>query len=143
MRAAWLRSAAHAAGTLLIVIVGKRLAARAAAPRRSTSRPPPIKAKPRPRLRSTSGSCSPRMIQMVRSVRPKRWSKTSHRDPVKLHLLNVQPAARREVGAFVGKKGIADYHHEQGLAALNRYARSSIAPAYPTPYTSALATCRR
>ena len=66
-----------------------------------------------------------------------------YRDPVKLHLLNVQPAARREVGAFVGKKGIADYHHEQGLAALNRYARSSIAPAYPTPYTSALATCRR
>jgi hypothetical protein len=41
-----------------------------------------------------------------------------YRDPVKLHLLNVQPAARREVGAFVGKKGIADYHHEQGLAAL-------------------------
>ena len=36
-----------------------------------------------------------------------------------LHLLNVQYPAHGDVGAFVAKEEIADYHHEQGLKTLH------------------------
>jgi YjbE family integral membrane protein len=122
--AAWLHYGAPAAGALLIVIVGKGLAARAAA--REDARPAIDLATASDQGQSAAAEAggltflfaaddsegSIRAAEALVKMLPR------YCDPVKLHLLNVQPAAHGDVGAFVGKRDIADYHHEQGLAAL-------------------------
>jgi YjbE family integral membrane protein len=122
--AAWLHYGAPAAGALLIVIVGKWLAARAAA--REVARPVIDLATASDQGQPTAAAAAGltfllsaddsdgamRAAEALVKILPR------YRDPVKLHLLNVQPAAHGDVGTFVGKKDIADYHHEQGLAVL-------------------------
>jgi YjbE family integral membrane protein len=121
--AAWLHYGAPTAGALLIVIVGKGLAARAAA--REVARPVVDLA-----TASDQGQAAAATVDLtflfsaddsdgaIRAAEALVKILSRYRDPVKLHLLNVQPAAHGDVGTFVGKKDIADYHHEQGLAAL-------------------------
>jgi YjbE family integral membrane protein len=121
--AAWLHYGAPTAGALLIVIVGKGLAARAAA--REVARPVVDLA-----TASDQGQAAAATVDLtflfsaddsdgaIRAAEALVKILPRYRDPVKLHLLNVQPAAHGDVGTFVGKKDIADYHHEQGLAAL-------------------------
>lgn len=41
-----------------------------------------------------------------------------YRDPVEIHLLNVQPSVHGDVGRFVGQTGIRSYQHDEGLKAL-------------------------
>jgi YjbE family integral membrane protein len=121
--AAWLHYGTQTAGALLIVIVGKGLAARAAA--REVARPVVDLA-----TASDQGQAAAATVDLtflfsaddsdgaIRAAEALVKILPRYRDPVKLHLLNVQPAAHGDVGTFVGKKDIADYHHEQGLAAL-------------------------
>ncbi|MET0538298.1 MAG: TerC family protein [Xanthobacteraceae bacterium] len=121
--AAWLHYGAPTAGALLIVIVGKGLAARAAA--REVARPVVDLA-----TASDQGQAAAATVDLtflfsaddsdgaIRAAEALVKILPRYRDPLKLHLLNVQPAAHGDVGTFVGKKDIADYHHEQGLAAL-------------------------
>jgi YjbE family integral membrane protein len=123
-RAAWLHYGAPAAGVLLIVIVGKGLAARAAA--REEARPALDLATASDQGQATAAATVGLTFLFsaddsdgaIRAAEALVKTLPRYRDPVKLHLLNVQPAAHADVGAFVGKKDIADYHHEQGLAAL-------------------------
>jgi YjbE family integral membrane protein len=121
--AAWLHYGTQTAGALLIVIVGKGLAARAAA--REVARPVVDLA-----TASDQGQAAAATVDLtflfsaddsdgaIRAAEALVKILPRYRDPLKLHLLNVQPAAHGDVGTFVGKKDIADYHHEQGLAAL-------------------------
>jgi YjbE family integral membrane protein len=121
--AAWLHYGAPTAGALLIVIVGKGLGGRAAA--REVARPVVDLA-----TASDQGQAAAATVDLtflfsaddsdgaIRAAEALVKILPRYRDPVKLHLLNVQPAAHGDVGTFVGKKDIADYHHEQGLAAL-------------------------
>jgi nucleotide-binding universal stress UspA family protein len=39
-------------------------------------------------------------------------------EPVDIHLLNVQPALHGEVGMFLSGEQIRDYHHDEGIKAL-------------------------
>jgi nucleotide-binding universal stress UspA family protein len=123
-RAAWPHYGAPAAGALLIVILGKGLAARAAA--REEARPALDLATASDQGQATGAATAGLTFLFsadhsdgaMRAAEALVKTLPRYRDPVKLHLLNVQPTAHADVGAFVGKKDIADYHHEQGLAAL-------------------------
>ena len=42
------------------------------------------------------------------------------KEPLEVHLLNVQPAVSRNVGSFVGRDAIVKYHQEEGMKALRR-----------------------
>lgn len=39
-------------------------------------------------------------------------------EPVELHLLNVQPPLHGEVGMFLSREQMRDYHHDEGIKAL-------------------------
>ncbi len=39
-------------------------------------------------------------------------------EPAEIHLINVQPALHGEVGMFLNKTQIRDYHHDEGIKAL-------------------------
>ena len=39
-------------------------------------------------------------------------------EPVDIHLLNVQPALHGEIGMFLSSEQIRDYHHDEGIKAL-------------------------
>lgn len=41
-----------------------------------------------------------------------------YREPVEIHLLNVQPSVHDDVGRFVGHAEIRGYQHDEGLKAL-------------------------
>jgi hypothetical protein len=123
--ASWLHYGAPAAGALLIVIFGKGLAARAAA--REEARPAVDLAVASGQGQAAAAATATGLTFLlaaddsegaVRAAEALVKLLPRYRDPMKLHLLNVQPAAHGEVGAFVGKKDITDYHREQGLAAL-------------------------
>jgi YjbE family integral membrane protein len=125
----WLHYALPVGGALLVVVVGKWLAARAAL--REETRPvvdlatandqagaaaPPATAAETKALTFLLAAddsedairAAERLIERLSWFRP----------PLNLHLLNVQYPAHGDVGAFVAKEEIADYHHEQGLKTL-------------------------
>jgi nucleotide-binding universal stress UspA family protein len=39
-------------------------------------------------------------------------------EPAEIHLINVQPALHGEIGMFISKDQIRDYHHDEGTKAL-------------------------
>jgi nucleotide-binding universal stress UspA family protein len=39
-------------------------------------------------------------------------------EPAEIHLINVQPALHGEIGMFISKDKIRDYHHDEGIKAL-------------------------
>ena len=125
----WLHYALPAGGALLVVVVGKWLAARGA--EREITRPvvdlatakdQAAAAAPAPTAADAKGLTfllaaddSKDAIRAAERLIGRLWW---YRPPVSLHLLNVQYPAHGDVGAFVAKKEIADYLHEQGLNAL-------------------------
>ena len=46
-------------------------------------------------------------------------------EPADIHLINVQPALHGEIGMFINKDQIRDYHHDEGTKALQS-ARASL-----------------
>ena len=117
--AAWLHGAGPAAGAVLVVAVGKWLAARAAA-----------KADVVDLANSASGHQAPRNLSMILLV-PVDGSEASgraldglieqlglYKDGVEIHLLNVQHALPSRAAAHIAGDAVPDYHREQGLAEL-------------------------
>jgi nucleotide-binding universal stress UspA family protein len=39
-------------------------------------------------------------------------------EPVEMHLINIQPALHGEVGMFISKEQMREYHHDEGIKAL-------------------------
>jgi YjbE family integral membrane protein len=122
--AAWLHYGLPAAGALLVIAIGKGLALRAATGEEAK---PVVDLATASDQSQAAGADAPGLTFLlagdnsegsIRAAEALIATIPRYRDPVKLHLLNVQPAAHGEVGALVGKKDVADYHHEQGLAAL-------------------------
>ena len=54
-------------------------------------------------------------------------------EPAEVHLINVQPALHGEIGIFLSKEQIRNYHHDEGIQAL-KAARDRLDQA-KVPYT--------
>jgi YjbE family integral membrane protein len=125
----WLHYALPAGGALLVVVVGKWLAARAA--EREETRPVIDLATARDQAASAAPAVTTADSKGLTFLLAADDSEDAiraaerligwiswYRAPVSLHILNVQYPAHGDVGAFVAKEEIADYHHEQGLKTL-------------------------
>jgi YjbE family integral membrane protein len=122
----WLHYALPAGGALLVVVVGKWLAARAA--EREEMRPVVDLATAKDQAAAAAPAAAATGLTFllaaddsedaIRAAERLIGRLSWYRPPVSLHLLNVQYPAHGDVGAFVAKEEIADYHHEQGLKTL-------------------------
>jgi YjbE family integral membrane protein len=125
----WLHYALPAGGALLVVVVGRWLAARAALREETrpvvdlaTAKDQAAAAAPAATVAEAKGltfllaadDSEDAIRGAERLIERLSW----YRPSVNLHLLNIQHPAHGDVGAFVAKEEIADYHHEQGLKAL-------------------------
>ena len=129
----WLQFALPALGALIVVVVGKGLAARAEA-----------RADEKPAIDLATSADAPAASQGAIPVEGPTWlfvvddagtagrsaerfvrMLESYRQPVGVHLLNVQPPAHGDVSAFVGEDALKDYHHEEGAKAL-RHVREQL-----------------
>ncbi len=117
--AAWLHWAAPAAGAVLVVVIGKWLAARAAAEAEVVDL-----ANEKPEHQA------PRNLSMILLV-PVDGSEASgrsldglirqlglYKEGVEIHLLNVQRALSSRAASHVAGDAVPEYHREQGLAEL-------------------------
>jgi YjbE family integral membrane protein len=125
----WLHYALPAGGALLVVVVGKWLAARAAEREEmrpvvdlATAKDQAAAAAPAATAAAATGLtfllAADDSEDAIRAAERLIGRLSWYRPPVSLHLLNVQYPAHGDVGAFVAKEEIADYHHEQGLKTL-------------------------
>jgi nucleotide-binding universal stress UspA family protein len=125
----WLHYALPAGGALLVVVVGKWLAARAA--EREETRPVVDLATAKDQAAAAAPAATAAEARgltfllaaddsedAIRAAERLIGRLSWYRPSVSLHLLNVQYPAHGDVGAFVAKEEIADYHHEQGLKTL-------------------------
>jgi YjbE family integral membrane protein len=121
--ATWLHYAAPAGGALLVVAVGKWLALRAEG--RIEARPvidlasgdqiaAPMVASPSLRFLVAADDSEPSLRAVDNFIQQYPW----YREPVEVHLLNAQRCANGDIGAFVDAAQLKDYHHEEGLRAL-------------------------
>jgi len=117
--AAWLHWAAPAAGAMLVVVLGKWIAARAAQQHEVVD------------LAAKEGGDETPRDQAMKVLVPVDGSDTStraldavirqlglYKDVVEIHLLNVQHALPSRAAAHVPGDAVPDYHREQGLAEL-------------------------
>ncbi|MFC5300636.1 YjbE family putative metal transport protein [Azospira restricta] len=118
--ASWLHTAAPAAGALLVVAVGKWLAARAVTTEEArplaeigaaadTAPAPPKESAMHKILLPVDGSpASLRAVDAAIAMRD--WFRT----PIEVHLLNVQHVLHQDVGQFVAAEDVHGYQQEQG-----------------------------
>lgn len=117
--ASWLHWAAPAAGALLVVAVGKRLAARAAARHQMVDLAVEGKDHEKPRYQTMkilvpvdgSAACVRALDAVVRQI-------GMYKEVVEIHLLNVQRALPSRAATHVAGDVLPEYHREQGLAEL-------------------------
>jgi YjbE family integral membrane protein len=128
--ASWLHWVGPAAGAAIVVVVGKWLAARTIAEEdvapvvdlATQSDQAAAASAPAAAAAGATGltlllaadDSEDALHAAERLIERLSW----YRQPVRLHLLNVQHPAHGDVGAFVGKEELADFHHEQGLKTL-------------------------
>ena len=120
--AAWLHYAAPALGAIVVVAVGKLLAARAA--ERDVERPTvdlaaaadqhPAKDGVRARVLLAADDSPASLRAVSRFVQ----EQDLYRQPLAVDLLNVQVPVHRDVSTFVDEDAIKDLHHEEGMKAL-------------------------
>jgi nucleotide-binding universal stress UspA family protein len=122
---AWVHYAFPAAGALLVVAIGKWLAARAEA--REEARPAVDLATPVDQSTAASRAEAGALAFLFAADGSEAALRAAerlidrlpwYRQPVRLHLLNVQRPASGDVGTFVGKDELASYHHEEGQKTL-------------------------
>jgi YjbE family integral membrane protein len=114
-----LRYAAGVAGALLVLALGKLIAARRASARAAASVAPTAAAAApgglkRVLLAVDGSQTASRAVQQVLSMR----RDLSNADTLDLHLLHVQRPVSGDVSSFVGSKTLAEYYQEQSDAAL-------------------------
>ena len=113
------RYAAGAAGALLVLAIGKWLAARRASSKAAASSAPATAAAASGGLRrallAVDGSeAASRAVQQLLSMR----RDLNDADTLELHLLHVQRPVSGDVSSFVGGKTLGEYYQEQSDAAL-------------------------
>jgi hypothetical protein len=123
----WLHYALPALGALIVVVVGKWLAtcseqeadAKPALDLATAADEPARSPAPAP------SAAGPAVLFVVDDTpNAQRTSErfmrliSRYREPVLVHLLNVQPPAHGDVGVFVSGGGLKDYHHDEGAKAL-------------------------
>jgi YjbE family integral membrane protein len=111
-------------GALLVVALGKWLAARVEARMAVRSvidlatsgdqAPASAAASPALRFLLAADDSEPAMRAVDNFVQQLKW----YREPVEVHLLNTQRAVHGDVSTFVADTQLKDYHHEEGLKAL-------------------------
>jgi YjbE family integral membrane protein len=128
--ASWLHWVGPAAGAAIVVAVGKWLAARTTAEEDAApvvdlaTQSDQARAAPAPPAAAAAATgltflfaaddSEDALHAAERLVERLSW----YRQPVSLHLLNVQRPAHGDVVAFVAKAELADFHHDEGLKAL-------------------------
>ena len=143
LNAGWLHYAAPAAGALLVVLVGKWIAARKTA--EMDARPViDLAGAGEPSLPSTAIAAGPDGLQPLRFLVAADGSAPSMRAveqvlaqigwygrPVEVHLLSTQAAVHGDVSSFVADADLKDYHREEGMKALEsarqRFDRAGVA----------------
>jgi YjbE family integral membrane protein len=122
----WLHYGAPLAGAVLVLFMGKLLAARAARAPVPAAAPVGGAAAPLQRILLASDG-SPGAAQALRRLLALR---SQLRDPaaLELHVVNVQRPVSGDVASFVAKTSLDDYHHERAEAALQP-AREALAGA--------------
>jgi YjbE family integral membrane protein len=117
--APWLHEVLPVAGAIAVVLLGKLLAARASTQQEA------------PPLAEVTGIAVSKENGMHKLLLPIDGSEGSmraveqliamrdwYRQPLKVHLLNVQHVLHKDVGQFVGAAEVQDYHQEQGAREL-------------------------
>ena len=113
-----LRYAAGVAGALLVLAMGKFVAARRASTRTAAAAPGTAAANgglKRVLLAVDGSEVAARAVQQVLSMR----RDLSEADAMELHLVHVQRPVSGDVSSFVGSKTLAEYYQEQSDAALD------------------------
>ena len=122
--AAWLHWVGPIAGAVLVVAIGKWLAARVTA--EEDEKPVVDLATPADQhlAGATAAGASPLLFvadeeeSSAASVDRLLALLKRYRDPPPLHVLNVQKPVHGDVSTFVDEKSLKDYHHDEGLKAL-------------------------
>jgi nucleotide-binding universal stress UspA family protein len=112
-----LRYGAGIAGALLVLALGKWLAARRAPA--AEAAPTPVPSAPSGQFRrillAADGSeCSERAVQQVLAIHRELRDPTA----MQLHLINVQRPVSGDVSSFVSGKSLEEYHQERSAEAL-------------------------
>ena len=123
-QAAWLHYGAPLAGAVVVVLVGKTLAARAGATRRLAA--PAVMAQVSGQLRRIllASDGSPGAARALEQMLALRLNLREPQETV-LHLINVQRPVSGDVASFVEVRSLEDYHHERSDQAL-RAARDKL-----------------
>lgn len=123
--APWLHFAAPLAGALAVVAVGRTLAARAAVG--ELAQPIVDLAMPADQHAAAAAALPLRFLLAVddsetslRAVRRFIAGLPMYRSPVAVDLLNVQAPVPRDAGAFANHDALRQYHHDEGMRALQR-----------------------
>lgn len=119
--AAWLHGALPVAGALIVVGVGKRLAARAEAreerPLAEIGTAPGASVEGDTTMHKLllpidGSDASLRAVD--RLLTPRHW----YREPLEIHLLNVQHVLHKDVGQFIPVEDVKGYYHDESLKQL-------------------------
>ncbi len=120
--AAWLHYGAPALGAVLVVAVGKMLAARSA--EQEVERPMVDLAQAADQHAARDGRRTRVLLAAdgsaasLQAVRRFVTEQHARRDAVAVDLLNVQTPVHRDVANFVAEDAVKDLHHEEGMKAL-------------------------
>ena len=120
--ATWLHTAVPAVGVVLVLGIGKLLAARVEAAEEGR---PVVDLADLSRIGSTEEASMHRLLIPIdgsdaslraveRLLEMRRW----YREPLEIHLLNVQHPLHRDVGQFVAAEDVMGYHMEEGRKTL-------------------------
>jgi nucleotide-binding universal stress UspA family protein len=117
----WLHWAAPAAGAIFVVVLGKWLAARAAAGSES------VDLAGAEGVREAAPSLAMKILvpvdgseSSVRALETLIKQRGLYKDGVEIHLLNVQSALSSRAADHISGDAVPEYHREQGLADLKR-----------------------
>jgi nucleotide-binding universal stress UspA family protein len=122
INAAWLHTALPAAGVVLVVGFGKLLAARVEAEEETR---PVAELAELPQQASKEDASMHRLLLPIDGSPPSLQAVERllgmlgwYREPLEIHLLNVQHALHRDVGQFIAAEDVMGYHQDEGRKAL-------------------------